>query len=297
MSTILIVREDLRLGVPLPWRICDSDGAELMPQGALIQTEEQLQALLARNPQRALADAPAAAASSAKSEVSFSFSDMKLKIGDKIQLQPPASVGKERYIVRLIGYVDNVDLLVSTPVVNGRRISLLENDQLVARFFSSEKIFGFSSTVERVCKLPYDYLHLSFPTEIQGSVIRKSPRVRINISTNISTLVSTQEASDHEQAAVIINLSAEGAFIRTRQPLCQKGEAIRLSFQADLHDVCNQLVLNGIVRNTVGEEGKNGEGTTTFDHGIQFQDLAPNDRVILRSLIYQQMIEQPNSLI
>lgn len=293
MSMILIAREDLRPGVPLPWRICDADGAELMPQGALIQTEEQLQALLARNPQRAFADASSAAASSAKNENNFSFSDMKLKVGDKIQLQPPASVGKERCIVRLIGYVDNVDLLVSTPMLNGRRISLLENDQLVARFFSSEKIFGFSSTVERVCKLPYDYLHLSFPTEIQGSVIRKSPRVR----TNIGTSVSTQEASDHEQAAVIVNLSAEGAFIRTRQPLCQKGQAIRLSFQADLHDVSNQLVLNGIVRNTVGKEGQDGEGRATFDHGIQFQDLAPNDRVILRSLIYQQMIEQPNSLI
>lgn len=293
MSTILIAREDLRLGVPLPWRICDLDGSELMPQGALIQTEEQLQALLARNPQRALLETPSAAANAAKHEGHFSFADMKLKVGDKIQLQPPASVGKERYIVRLIGYVDNVDLLVTTPMLNGRRISLLENDQLVARFFSSEKIFGFSSTVERICKLPYDYLHLSFPTEIQGSIIRKSPRVRINIGTS----VSMPEASDDEQTALIVNLSAEGAFIRTRQPLCQKGQAVRLSFQADLHDVSNPLVLNGIVRNTVGEEGKDGEGTTTFDHGIQFQDLAPNDRVILRSLIYQQMIEQPNSLI
>lgn len=33
-----------------------------------------------------------------------------------------------------------------------------------------------------------------------------------------------------------------------------------------------------------------------FSHGVQFQYLAPNDGVILRSLIYQQMIEQPHTI-
>jgi hypothetical protein len=32
------------------------------------------------------------------------------------------------------------------------------------------------------------------------------------------------------------------------------------------------------------------------NHGVQFQDLRPNDSMILQSMIYQQMIEQPHTL-
>ena len=32
-------------------------------------------------------------------------------------------------------------------------------------------------------------------------------------------------------------------------------------------------------------------------HGIEFQDMPPNDSVILQSLIYQQMIENPHKLV
>jgi len=32
-------------------------------------------------------------------------------------------------------------------------------------------------------------------------------------------------------------------------------------------------------------------------HGIEFQELPPNERMILRSLVYQQMIENPRSVV
>jgi hypothetical protein len=31
-------------------------------------------------------------------------------------------------------------------------------------------------------------------------------------------------------------------------------------------------------------------------HGIEFQDLPPNDSVVLQSMIYQQMIENPQNV-
>ncbi|HEY6896357.1 MAG TPA: flagellar brake protein [Rhodocyclaceae bacterium] len=306
MSLISAVREDFSLGVPLPWMLYGQDGSKLLESGAVLETEDQLESLLARKPLRELSwngaatpqpETPEAAeldkALANAAESSFTFQDMRLRVGDRIQLQPPATVAQDRYIVKLIGYVDNVGLLVTAPLENGLRVPLRENDKVVARIFSSQKAFGFGSVVARVCKIPYDYLHLSFPDRIQGSVVRKSPRVRTNI---IASIAQPEADGNDRQSGIIVNLSADGALLKARQPLSDKGQTIQLSFRVNLHNVDAYLTVNAIIRSAFGDEGKTGNGAAMFNHGIQFQNLPANDSVILQSLIYQQMIEQPQSL-
>jgi c-di-GMP-binding flagellar brake protein YcgR len=217
---------------------------------------------------------------------------MRLKAGDRIQLQPPVWAGQGRHVVKLIGYLDNVDLLVSAPLENGMPVPLRENDRVIARYFSSEKAFGFSCTVQRVCKIPYHYLHLSFPDRIQGAVIRKSPRIR----TQLVASIAKPGSDDSAKSGTIINLSANGAMLKTQQPLLRQGEKIQLAFRVRLHNVGAHLALNAMVRSMLRDEPKNGLSEASYNYGLQFQDLPPNDSVILQSLVYQQMIEQPQSL-
>jgi hypothetical protein len=312
MSLVSIARTDLSLGMPLPWMIHDQDGNVLMQEGQVLETEEQLQTLLASKPLRELSwasdgsapqegyEEPVDAATDAalaneSSESVFTFQDMRLRVGDRIQLQPPAAVSTERHVVKLIGYLDNVSVLVSAPMANGLRVPLRENDAVVARIFAGQKAFGFSATVERVCKIPYDYLHLSFPDKVQGSVIRKSPRVRTRI---IASVANADAGTGSDRlSSIIVNLSADGALVKARQPLGDKGSRIQLSFRVSLHKVDAYLTVGAAIRSIFGDEEKEGEnGSAMFNHGIQFQDLAPNDTVILQSLIYHQMIEQPHTL-
>lgn len=309
MSLISVAKEDLSVGIPLPWTVYDQDRNVLMEEGSVLESEDRLQSLLASNPLRELSwnsAAPAASPESreasgivsdeefaATSKGGFTFKDMRLRVGDRIQLQPPATVSYERFVVKLIGYLENTSLLVTAPMVNGLRLELRPNDKIVARVFSSQKAFGFNCFVERVCKIPYDYLHLSFPKEIQGSVIRKSPRVR----TKIIASVATPDAADSgdRQSAVIVNLSADGALVKGRKPLRDKGETIQLSFRVNLHNVDAYLTVDAVIRSVFGDEEKE-SGKSMFNHGVQFQNLQPNDSVILQSLIYQQIIEHPHTL-
>lgn len=309
MSLIAVVRESFSLGTPLPWEVYDQGGNLLMDQGGVVETEQELQALLARNPMRevswdsdaqpaqenegpesrcfeaALTDAPGR---------SFTFQDMRLRVGDRIQLQPPATVGQERHIVKLIGYLDNASLLVTVPKQNGLRVPLRENDKLVARIFASQKAFGFSTMVERVCKIPYEYMHLSFPTQIQSSVVRKAPRVRTKIIASIAT--SDIPDNDGRQSGVIVDLSADGALIKSRRALSDRGQVIKLSFRVNLHNIGALLNVQAIVRNVFDDAGKEGDSAAMVNHGVQFQDIPANDSMILQSLIYQQMIEQPHTI-
>ncbi|HEX8964378.1 MAG TPA: flagellar brake protein [Rhodocyclaceae bacterium] len=311
MSRVSIARADLALGMPLPWMVHDQDGNVLMQEGEILETEEQIQKLLAARPLRELTwnagdaaaandgDEPIDAATDAAlgadaSESRFTFQDMRLRVGDRLQLQPPATVSTERYVVKLIGYVENVSVLVTAPMANGLRVPLRENDAIVARIFAGQKAFGFSSTVERVCKIPFDYLHLSFPEKVQGSVIRKSPRVRTRIIASVANTAASDAAE--RQSGVIVNLSADGALVKARQPLGDKGDRLMLSFRVSLHKVDAYLTVSGVVRSAFADEEKDRGDGATFGHGIQFDDLAPNDTVILQSLIYHQMIEHPHTL-
>ena len=308
MSLIPIEKGNCPLGVPLPWVVFDQDGNVFMEQGAILETEEQLQALLASNPLRELswdsatAGSQAAGAEAAKldaalaeeSEGEFTFQDMRLKVGDRIQIQPPATVSHNRYVVKLIGYVDNVGLLVTSPMENGFRVPFRERDKIVARIFSSQKAFGFSTQIDRVCKIPFDYLHLSFPDRIQGSLIRSAPRVRTNIIASIAK--PGADDGGERQSGLIVNLSADGALVKTRQALCEKGQSVQLSFRINLHNLDAYLTVTAVVRTTFADEIKPGS-PAMINHGVQFQKLPPNDSVILQSKIYQQMIEQPHSLV
>ncbi|WP_420474980.1 flagellar brake protein [Noviherbaspirillum sp. ST9] len=303
MSLISIESDKLAVGTRLPWTVYDQERNVLMERGQVIETEEQLQLLVAANPLRELSLQPPSDKSaglqgeldkalSINPESRFTFQDMRLRVGDRIQLQPPASMGTERHFVRLLGYLENASLMVSTPMTNGMRVPLREHDKIVARVFSSQKAFAFDCAVVRVCKIPYDYLHLSFPDVVQGAVIRKSPRIK----TKIIASIATPGDGNEKQPGVIVNLSADGALVKARQQLAGRGGEIVLAFRVNLHNMEAYLTVKAIVRNVFADEEKEGGDALRVQHGIQFLDLQPNDSVILQSLIYQQIIEQPHTL-
>ncbi len=129
---------------------------------------------------------------------------------------------------------------------------------------------------------------------MQGAVIRKSPRIK----TNIIASVAKSDASDTEERlpGVIVNLSADGALLCTRQPLDKKAQQITLSFRINLHDVDAHLNIKAVIRNVHGDDDKDNTDPLKYQHGVQFVNLQPTENMILQSLIYQQMIEQPHTV-
>jgi hypothetical protein len=309
MHLIPILKEDIELGKPLPWAVCNHERQVLVPAGDAIETEEQLMALMAVHPVRIEAEEVAGGTTSqgvqetgvesdlpgVATEGSFGFEEMRLRVGDRIQLQPPATVGPDRYIVKLIGYLDHVSLLVTVPLLpNGLHVQFREGDKVVARVFSSQKAFAFDCNIKKICKLPYHYLHLSFPEVIQGAVIRKSPRIKTQIIASLG--LGSEETKGERQPGLIANLSADGALVKTRQFAYPKGQTINLSFRITLHDIDAYMSATAIVCNVTEEGEKGEEGRFKYHHGVQFLDLPGNEKLILQSLIYKQMIEQPQTL-
>lgn len=232
--------------------------------------------------------------STTASQSGFPFEAMNLKVGDRLQAQPPKKVSAERCFVRLIGYLQDLSMLVTTPVtVNSLRLQLMEGDMLVMRVFSSQNAFGFACDVQRVCKLPYSYLHVSFPKEVQGTVIRKAARVK----TKIIVKVRTEQGGGTDLTGILCNLSANGASMDGPRNTAGTGDSIRLTFPLKLHNIVANLSLVAIVRAVLVDETLKQSGTSLAHFGLEFVDLQPNDQMMLQSMVYQQMIEQPQSLV
>ncbi len=221
---------------------------------------------------------------------------MKLNAESRLQLEPSAQLSRECYFVKVIGYLRGASLLVTTPVsANGTRPELKEGLKVVVRSFSGQNAFGFSCTIKRIVKGYYEYLHLSFPDSIKGIVVRKATRIKARI---ISTVQNSSSQNAGEQtSALISNISADGAALDAKRTLGNKGDILNLAFRVNLHRIDAFLSIKGAIRAVFSCGDADVSDPEIIRYGIEFQNLQPNDMVILQSMIYQQIIENPQHLV
>lgn len=223
----------------------------------------------------------------------FPFEAMQLKVGNRLQVQAPPRISQDRSFVRLIGYLQNHSLLITAPKNSlGATLPLAEGDALVLRAFSGQNAFAFACDVQRVCRVPYNYLHLSFPASVQGTVIRKAPRVR----TKIGASVRNTKAQGRELTGVISNLSANGALLDGPRDMAQEGDRLLLGFRLKLHGIDNSLSVQALVRAVLSDEKLEQSGSTLVHFGLEFVDLQAQEQMLLKGMVYQKIIEDPQSM-
>lgn len=312
MSLILVNDNEIMVGKPAPWSLYDQGRNIILNQGEVVRDVAHREALLAMGACHEMSwdtqggnvtgsemsfetnEAVPEQAEAVDSGARFTFDDMKLKIEDKLQLQPPAQLSQERFSVRVIGFLRGGSLLVTMPITSsGLRLQLREKEKVVMRSFSGQNAFGFACTIMRLIKIPYEYMHLSFPEDIQGILIRKAPRVKTRI---IAAVKDSTTGTEKQISALISDISANGVSLESKQPLGDKGAILNLSFRVQLHNIEAFLSLKGIIRAVISVEQTDKTSTPFIRYGIEFQEMQPNDSVILQSLIYQQMIENPHKL-
>jgi hypothetical protein len=218
----------------------------------------------------------------------YHFEDMRLKVGDRLQIQLPSNVAQDRQIVKLIGYVDKQCLLITSPGSSGLVKSLVEGDRIVVRIFSGQGAFGFVSFLDRVIRLPFEYLHLSFPKEIQGLMIRKAPRVKTEITVGVKTSAGNVDA-------LVANLSATGMLLRSQAALGAKGDEITLTLPLALYDVKTELKLKARIRavTTLPAEG----GGEHHQVGIELIEVRPDETLILQGVVHHELAKNPYSVV
>jgi len=303
MSLILANSNDIVIGKPVPWSLYNQEYLLLLSEGDVVRDNAHRDELISNGAYRELAwessgsnaDIDPTLLPDVTEDAVFTFDDMRLKAEDRLQLEPPSQLARERFAVKVIGYLRGASLLVTVPITaNGLRLQLMENEKVVMRSFSGQNAFGFACTIERIIKIPYEYMHLSFPVNIQGIKIRKAPRIKTRI---IATVHLSASGSASQTSAFISDISANGVSLEAKQLLGDKGDILQIAFRVQLHKVDAYLSVKGIIRAVLSSDPlTDAQKSGLFRYGIEFQDLETNDSVVLQSMIYQQMIENPHNV-
>ncbi len=282
-------RHDLVPGVPLPFALFDQEKRLVCGEGEVIATAEGIDDLMERGIYRAAANEGAAETvhdpvPPANGE-GCAFEELQFQVGDALQLQ--ALAGQDLYYVNLIGYAPRASILVSMPTLRERMPLVREGQGFLARAFSGRAAFTFNTTVQRICNVPYPYLHLSFPELVQGVSVRHEPRIRLRMMASATSL----SAHGVPVPVTITDLSASGAQIDAREQLAGKRGMLRLTFRLRLGQEEAYFVNDAIVC-SVREENRGGEGgEPVFLHGVEFIGIQPNERLLLKTLIGQHVAE------
>jgi c-di-GMP-binding flagellar brake protein YcgR len=210
------------------------------------------------------------------------FRDIGLKVGDRLIVEPPPKLGDQPGTVKLIGYVNDLSVLVTMPDTRPWAGPPIEGDEFMVRAFSGRHAYGFSTTVGKRAVSPFEYLHLQFPRRITVRQIRNAERIATSISARI--LDAAEPIS-----TVVTNLSATGAEVRAWEPARVVGDGISLELILDIHKVRTRVVVSAVIRN---EHQLPDSGESAY--GVQFTDVNAQTNIFLKSFVYQNLVEQPH---
>jgi c-di-GMP-binding flagellar brake protein YcgR len=213
---------------------------------------------------------------------------LKLKTGDNIQVQLVADQNDTRYMVKVIGYEPNVSLLVSTPRANGLPVLLRDGQLVTVRLLTGNTVYGFESQILRICRIPFSYLHLSYPRTFESMVVRKAQRASANI---IASVENSNRATDSSEpfSAKISDLSVAGAMLDASMPMGEVGDAIMIRAKVQVAGMEKYLALAAVVRAVRVREASEPTGKALYHHGVEFQMLDPDDQLVLHGFVYEQI--------
>ena len=217
----------------------------------------------------------------------FEFETMNLQVGVRLQFITHRQVKPVQHFSTLIGYIKDEYIIVKMPMENGAPITLADGERITIRVFSGVNVCSFACSVQRVFLRPLFYVHLSFPTAIQGTSLRGAARVKADIAARVGSLGGETQPVD----CSIVDVSVTGVRIHSRHSLPPDGEEVALDFTvlppSGTHAV--RIDARAIVRNRTPIAAA-GDGPEVFSYGLQFLNLDPMHYTLLQNMTYEALL-------
>ncbi len=302
VSLVPVRPAELAVGKPLRQSIYDWHGNLLLASGCTIESQDQLDGLVengfiqdsawdlspapARQPllmatsRKTVAAEPQADEAAQNKDVVVGMDDVRWYVGETLYLQlvdNPAI----RYTVRLIGFVKNKTVFVTSPAIDGKFEFVREGQTFVVRAFSGKKAYAFVAAAVKSVHSPHPYLHLSYPKEVRCTIVRRGVRAQVKLIASVSF-----GSSERTGAATLTDLSMGGASGTIKQILGTKGEEGQIKFKVHAAGQDEFLSLKMVLRSVAPSE--NGDG---IKHGFEFMDVSIHDRLILSAFVHQTLAE------
>lgn len=284
--------KDIPIGKPLPWQIYDRDGYTLFMRGETIASQKLLESLIDEGLLRDVDALP----ESKEIEGLEEFRDLqpsemfpprgiKPQVWERVQLRLLGRDIQTFYNARLIGYIKDRSILVTTPVVAGQQVIMTDGEKVEVRMLTGCNIYVFQSMILRICVSPSNYMHLEYPAKARAQRLRRAPWARASLAASVT------DADGNEVIAHIVNLSPDGAQVNIPQLVGKKGESLRLTFHAGIDELETKLTLDSVIQHIRPAKQDQDWVPEMLVYGISFRNASAEDALWLRCLVYQRIAE------
>ncbi|VVE42166.1 flagellar brake protein [Pandoraea anhela] len=298
LPLVPLTPDEIPLGEALPWAIVDRNGEPLLAAGDIVPTQagrdwlftsfaphrvatlggDEAVSADTEAPTQVPTD-PAPPTASGSTPPQYALTDLNLRPGDWLQIQLPPGAGSQRVRTRVIGHAPNQMLFVTAPTGRAAPPTLQVSERLELWTFSGEDIYHFVCTVERVERMPFEYVVLSAPAQIRRKVLRRSQRV----PTKLVASVGLVGPADVQQLALLQDVSAEGVSLLSDTALGAPGDNVQLAFRVRVGDIDMPIEATGTIRGV--QQGDDGHM-----HGIELPTLEPSHYVALKCYVYERLL-------
>jgi len=187
--------------------------------------------------------------------------DRILKVGSKIFVYAPGSLGRERKLsCQLVGWQEGQFLLLTQPQEGTAAAQLASGEKVVLRYVLGGEVFGLRTQVIRLQYQPVPLLFVTFPNEIENVPLRAATRVSVRLPTVVSWLPSDLPPSGVD-VGVLRDVTPDGALLHVTlaEAKALKGRSLHVTFALAMDE---EIRVNAQVHNHVrsGENHKLGIG-------------------------------------
>ncbi len=217
----------------------------------------------------------------------MTHTDLKLHVGEPLQLQPRDGEGSRRMHVKVIGYLPGHSLIVTTPRIKNKVLIMREGQPFVTRVMIGNRIVGFATTVLRSCAVPYPYLHLSYPEEMEQITVRKAQRVRVKLFASLNNS-NPDFRSEKPHPVTVVDISTSGAQLISSAVAGAVGDKVHLNCLIKVGKAEKLLALPALLRNVHLEDDHEGD---SYSHGLEFDLSDQEDIFALHGFVYEQIVK------
>ncbi|VAX00081.1 hypothetical protein MNBD_GAMMA22-1121 [hydrothermal vent metagenome] len=219
------------------------------------------------------------------------FNEIKLSVGESIQLQNPADNSKDRIFVKFIGYRESKSILVTTPKMGKVEMQVQKGHKFIARFFSVKTVYAFSVAVLDIKRTPYPYIHLTYPHSVESVVVRNAQRVEVELIVSVQN-EDPDKTLEEAVSAKMTDISTGGAKLTTAEPIGDIADDISISAKFKVGGVDQYVQILAIIRRIDFLEAEEEGGMDFHVYGLEFRFVEENDRLILHGFVYEQLSKQ-----
>jgi c-di-GMP-binding flagellar brake protein YcgR len=212
-----------------------------------------------------------------------SAAELELHVGESLQVQFMDDETRGQFYVKVVGFLPEKSVLVTTPEKDGRPLAIREGRAVLARSYSGDEARGFTCTVLRSCTHPYAYLHLSYPQKLENMAERQASRVRSALAVGVRTAGGAADVP-----GVIRDVSDTGAQVLASGSVGKAGDRIVIRTRLPLEVIGDQPVdLPAVIRNVQDETQVKGS-LWRYKCGVEFEPLDTQTTLILRAYLYER---------